>query len=79
MLLAFLHRLLCSAKGKVFWIVDGHPVHHGKMEQRWLAAQGDRIAVFYLPGYSPELNPDELLNRTSSRTLAASVPKTILT
>jgi len=62
-LLAFLRRLLRSVKGKVFLIVDGHPVHHGKMVQRWLAAQQDRIALFFLPGYSPELNPDELLNQ----------------
>ena len=62
-LLAFLRRLLRSVKGKVFLIVDGHPVHHGKMVQRWLATQQDRIALFFLPGYSPELNPDELLNQ----------------
>lgn len=62
-LLAFLRRLLRSVKGKVFLILDGHPVHHGKMVQRWLAAQAHRIALFFLPGYSPELNPDELLNQ----------------
>jgi len=62
-LLAFLRRLLRSVKGKVYLIVDGHPVHHGKMAQRWLAAQQQRIALFFLPGYSPELNPDELLNQ----------------
>lgn len=62
-LLAFLRRLLRSVKGKVFLIVDGHPVHHGKMVKRWLAAQPQRIALFFLPGYSPELNPDELLNQ----------------
>jgi transposase len=61
-LLAFLRRLLRSVKGNVFLIVDGHPVHHGKKVQRWLARQ-DRIALFFLPGYSPELNPDELLNQ----------------
>jgi transposase len=62
-LLAFLRRLLRSVKGKVFLIVDGHPVHHGKRVQRWLATQPDRLALFFLPGYSPELNPDELLNQ----------------
>lgn len=68
-LLVFLRRLLRSVKGKVFLIVDGHPVHHGKMVQRWLATQQDRIALYFLPGYSPELNPDELLNQdVKSRT-----------
>ena len=31
--------------------------------QRWLAAHAAQIALFFLPGYSPELNPDELLNQ----------------
>lgn len=62
-LLAFLRRLLRSVQGKVFLIVDGHPVHHGKMVRRWLATQQQRITLFFLPGYSPELNPDELLNQ----------------
>lgn len=62
-LLAFLRRLLRSVQGKVFLIADGHPVHHGKMVRRWLATQQQRITLFFLPGYSPELNPDELLNQ----------------
>jgi transposase len=78
-LLAFQRRLPRSVKGKVFWIADGHAVHHGEMVQRWLAAQQDRIALFFLPGYSPEQNPDELLTRTTSRARAASVPKTTRT
>jgi hypothetical protein len=28
----------------------------------WLAESEERIQVFYLPSYSPELNPDDLLN-----------------
>ncbi len=51
-LLAFLRRLLRSAKGKVFLFVKGHPVYHGKMVQRWLAAQQDHISLSFLPGQS---------------------------
>ena len=78
-MLAFQRRLLRSVKGRVFWIADDQPVHPGEMVQRWLAAQQDRIALFFLPGYSPEQNPDELLTRTTSRTRAASIPKTTRT
>lgn len=74
-LLAFLRRLLRSVKGKVFLIVDGHPVHHGKMVRRWLAAQQQRIALFFLPGYSPELNPDELLNQDAKSHAGRQRPK----
>ena len=59
----FLGRLLRSVKPKVFLIVDGHPVHRGKKLKRWLAEHADRIELFFLPGYSPQLNPDELLNQ----------------
>jgi transposase len=61
--LTFLRRLLRQAKGKVFWIVDRHPVHRAAAVTRWLEAHRDRIERFYLPAYSPELNPDELLNQ----------------
>jgi transposase len=62
-LLEFLRRLLRSVSGKVFLIVDGHPVHRGKRVRRWLRENSDRIELCFLPGYSPELNPDELLNQ----------------
>jgi transposase len=60
--LQFLRRLVKQASRKVFLIIDRHPVHRSRAVQRWLAANADAIRVFYLPGYSPELNPDEMLN-----------------
>ena len=60
--LNFLHRLVKQAKRKVFVIVDGHPVHRAKLVQAWRAKHVEEIELFYLPSYSPELNPDELLN-----------------
>ena len=59
----FLKRLIRHAGRKVFLIVDGHPVHRSKKVKRWLEAHTAGIQLFYLPGYSPELNPDELLNQ----------------
>lgn len=60
--ISFLRRLIRHAKGKVFLIVDGHPVHISVRVKRWLARHQRQIHLFFLPGYSPELNPDELLN-----------------
>jgi len=61
--LEFLGRLVRDAKGrKVFLILDNLRVHHAKKVKEWAAARTDRIALFYLPSYSPELNPDEFLN-----------------
>lgn len=61
--LEFLGRLIRHAGRKVFLIVDGHPVHRARKVKAWLAEHRDQIELFYLPGYSPDLNPDELLNQ----------------
>jgi hypothetical protein len=42
-------------------ILDNLRVHHSQVVKQWLKANADKIEVFYLPSYSPELNPDELL------------------
>jgi len=61
--LRFLRRLVRQARRKVFLIVDRHPVHRSAKVTRWLAANHKKIALFFLPGYSPDLNPDEFLNQ----------------
>jgi len=59
----FLGRLLRDCGGrKVHLIVDGHPVHRAKLVSAWVGRHADRIELHFLPGYSPELNPVELLN-----------------
>jgi transposase len=59
----FLRRLLRDCEGrKVHLIVDGHPVHHAKLVSAWVGQHAERIELHFLPGYSPELNPVELLN-----------------
>jgi transposase len=61
-MLIFLRRLVRQVGRKTFLIVDGHPVHGAQAVRRWLAAHAKEIRMFFLPGYSPDLNPDELLN-----------------
>jgi transposase len=68
--LTFLQRLIKQAKGrKLFLILDGHPVHKAKAVQEWLTQQKPALELFFLPGYSPELNPDELLNQELKATV----------
>jgi transposase len=59
----FLSRMLRQNREKIFLIVDRHPVHRSSEVKDWLNKHDDRIRLFFLPGYSPELNPDELLNQ----------------
>ncbi len=40
-------------------IVDGHPSHKAKKVSKFLKSVSDRMELFFLPPYSPELNPDE--------------------
>lgn len=55
----FLRRLLVGMSRKVFLIVDGHPVHKSAAVKRFAAQHASELELFFLPPYSPELNPDE--------------------
>jgi transposase len=57
--IAFLKRLMIGEIKPVFLIVDGHPVHKAKKVKEFIRSTKGKIELFYLPGYSPELNPDE--------------------
>ena len=59
----FLRRLIRHSRRKTFLIVDGHSVHISAAVERWANRHSTKIRLFFLPGYSPELNPDELLNQ----------------
>jgi len=61
-LIDFFKRLTKDADRKVFLILDNLKVHHARKVKDWLADHEAQIQVFYLPSYSPELNPDECLN-----------------
>lgn len=43
----------------VFLVVDGHSSHKSKKTKEWVRSTGGRLRLFYLPAYSPQLNPDE--------------------
>jgi transposase len=55
----FLKRLLFKQGKPVFLIVDGHQVHKSRKVREYVESTGGKLRLFYLPGYSPELNPDE--------------------
>jgi transposase len=55
----FLSRLVQGMTKKVFLIVDGHPSHKAKIVKAHLEKMKNQLELFFLPPYSPELNPDE--------------------
>jgi transposase len=58
----FLGRLLSETTRKVFLILDRLPAHEAKEVADWVGRHADRIELFWLPKYAPELNADESLN-----------------
>lgn len=73
--IAFCARLIKQAQRKVFLIVDGHPVHRAALTTQWLQAHTAHIERFFLPGYAPDLNPDELLNGDIKRVIGRTRPR----
>ena len=61
-MIKFLKRLVKDSDRKVFLVLDNLRVHHSHIVRDWLAEHEDQIELFFLPSYSPELNPDEYLN-----------------
>ncbi len=73
----FLERLVRDAKRKVIIIADGHPSHKGRRLEQWLQTHASQCELVLLPGYAPELNPDELLNQdVKSNVFSAGRPQT---
>jgi len=55
----FLKRLMHGASHPIFLILDGGSYHHSRPVKSYVASQEGRLRLFFLPPYSPELNPDE--------------------
>ena len=73
-LIEFLRRLIKDAGRKVYLILDNLRVHHSKPVKAWLAEHTHEIEVFYLPSYSPELNPNEMANADLKQAVTKLAP-----
>ena len=73
-LIRFLQRLIRDAKRKVLLILDRLRVHWAARDRDWLTAHRAKIEVFYLPAYSPELNPEEGLNADLKQVVTRQAP-----
>lgn len=61
-LIEFMKQLIKSSEKKIYLILDNLRVHHSKLVKEWVEENKKDIALFFLPSYSPEKNPDEYLN-----------------
>ncbi|MEC5214356.1 transposase [Polaromonas sp. CG_9.5] len=73
-LIEFLQALVKDAGKKVFLILDNLRVHHSRLVKARVAERLDQIELFYLPSYSPQLNPEERLNADLKQEMGKRVP-----
>ena len=73
-MIKFLKRLVKDVDRKVFLVLDNLRVHHSYKVKDWLSENEDKIELFFLPSYSPELNPDEYLNCDLKEGVHSGVP-----
>jgi transposase len=59
----FLRQMIKYSRQKIYFVTDGHPAHKTKKLNEWLSGNKNKIEVFFLPPYSPELNPQEYVNQ----------------
>ena len=72
--LRFLRRLIRGADRKIVLILDNLRVHHAKKVQAWVEKHAEAMELVFLPSYSPELNPDELLNQDVKQHMGSQTP-----
>ena len=51
-------------------IVDGHSTHKTKMVKEYIKTTNGKLKLYYLPPYSPELNPDEFVWNNAKQKVA---------
>lgn len=57
----FLKSFMRGRRRPVFLVLDGHPSHRARLVLDYVESLGGRLEFHFLPGYAPELNPDEFV------------------
>lgn len=56
-----LRHFMRSRRGRVFLVLDGHPAHVAGIVSEYVRSLRGKLEFHFLPGYAPELNPDEFV------------------
>ena len=73
--LEFVKRLIRNKRRKIFLIVDNARPHASRMLKEWVCGKKKKIEIYYLPAYSPDLNPDEHVNADVKYGVGSRTPK----
>ena len=69
-----LKQMMRNRNKPVHLVVDGLPAHKTKLVKEYVASTEGRLTLHFLPGYAPELNPDELVWSHVKRTGVSRTP-----
>ena len=69
-----LKKLMFNRKKAVHLVVDGLPAHKKAIVKEYVASTQGKLTLHFLPGYAPDLNPDELVWSHVKRTGVARRP-----
>jgi len=69
-----LKALMLRRQKPLYLILDSLPAHKARIVQEYVASTKGRLELHFLPGYAPELNPDELVWNHMKRTGTAKSP-----
>jgi transposase len=71
----FLQQLLLGTQQAIILVVDGHPIHKAKLIKEYVESTNGMLELYYLPPYSPQLNPDEQVWKNIKERVAKQFPK----
>lgn len=69
-----LQQLMYRRRKPLHLVIDGLPAHKNKVVKDYVASTQGRLTLHFLPGYAPDLNPDELVWSHAKRTGVARRP-----
>jgi len=69
-----LKKLMFNRRKAVHLVVDGLPAHKKAIVKEYVASTQGKLTLHFLPGYAPDLNPDELVWSHVKRTGVARRP-----
>jgi transposase len=69
-----LQQLMYRRKTPVHLVIDGLPAHKKAVVKEYVASTQGKLTLHFLPGYAPDLNPDELVWSYANRTGVARSP-----
>lgn len=73
----FLKRLIYKADRPIFLVLDGHSIHHCEPVKKFAESTNGMLRLFFLPPYSPNLNPSELVwNQIKNHGISKKLVKT---